>query len=1329
MRIWIPVVVALLLNACISPDNETFEGTGTPDITGCGSIPGVLDGATYVAQGAQTFAIDNRQHPDIFYLGWSTLDGRADLRFPARGYSGTGFEDKLLVSRNLPDGTVDTWQLLPKLDANCQDIEKIRIHSFDMAPDGQSLYLSMRRDDHPKLAIYEFNINSYSFSKLTNDDSADFMYPTYVGDDASNGHRMLFVAKTVTDDEVPVNYKAGNYLLDEYDRAHTPLIHSLDTETGDLFRIGFNNSHQTDPVAITRPDGTRLVVFTQWEHQQTTNRFSLWKMQVDGSDNFTFYGQESRTDRSGADVFQAREVKSGPYQGYILATQGGRTNFGFAAEGHILMTERVDLDLRSAPLFLSRVNNSSGSDVGIARTPDHYNDQSFVYAFRDSVDIGYGIYVKDYPASPAGDVTGNGPGTLMIADANYHFVQPRSFYPPASAVAAPGEGDLGESRTSFTNTALNGKSGFLVQNLVASDNGVQHQLDGLDPSEVSMQFYIPSQTFVESRTIGVGNSAEMTIPASNFIQPEADGSFAAILKNGLYVWKVHKRFNLGGNDIWVPVRAERQEISFVPDRVNACNQCHQERDQANIDLYSNYNSTAAQKVQGDLSGVADASYYDASASVPDFHADIMPMFTTPGAGGQSCADCHDARDKLNLSNSTGPEARSSAWRTLVSGAHQLPSGNVVPYVSSSINPMGMDDNYHAAPFLWSLLLDDDLTVPPEAGFPDSSSRNLSRAGDYGATYDTEIEQAIIDINAQYDHSSHWSPADVQKFITYTTTQVPVGLSDRISFVTEGAGYLESAAGQKAYQAMVRNCFNCHNNHITEGVDAAGFGLPLEKRFSGSTDIKSRQLRFVVWSHLANKADTAFSPYIWQSNLNTAMYRSLESARYRIDFANPDESELLVYARADNLHANVSHPVVLGVGDPDYIALQDWVSGLAAANQPPVVDAPLAPLTFAEYDEPAWHGPLTWSDPDGDLSQLILQGSSSAEHSANDSMMALDYQDFNSAMVQTYAILGDRGNHQIEVTVTDGQQNSAVQTVPVTITTDYIVPKPEPTLPNAYVFYTVRETGELRKLDTDGTDVGIGVIAGYSTDFTTVYRRSDRGWLYFFSQAQQRVTVVDETNANVVFSINLDHTPNQETATHKQTVYLLWWRPADGLSSSSACNGVGELQAVMESKLSETKNGDFYVGLGCDEPAPGSSVTVVPEYRTKLPDGGNTISVYVWRKATFMSKWAVESIDRMNVLNLVTGKPKALTDYSFAAKNYAGSDYLAQDYHNVRAVVLAEDGAFYGFNKDLNSPVTLFNFDPIEGVQVEVPMPNWMHDYFNNPLVYATPFLVIEPRTP
>ena len=367
-------------------------------------------------------------------------------------------------------------------------------------------------------------------------------------------------------------------------------------------------------------------------------------------------------------------------------------------------------------------------------------------------------------------------------------------------------------------------------------------------------------------------------------------------------------------------------------------------------------------MHGDLSDVVDISTYNAAYSIPDFHKDIVPLLNKPAVGGgQSCAQCHTSGTKLNLSNTTGTESRNATYRTLILGAKLLDSGSLLPYSNDSINPLGMDNDYHPAPLLWSLLLGDDLSVPPDADHANDSNRNLDRDGDYGATYDAEVETTINSINAQYDHSKHLSAEDVQKFITYSSTQMPAGLSDRMTFVPQSGTYRSGNAGQKAYQSMVRNCFSCHNSFTTSnggGIEDPLFGLPIEKRFSNGTGLRDLRMRFIIRSHVANKHDTKYSKYNWQSNINTSRDRTLLSASYRVDFADIDNSEILRYALGTDANGvplnqaqhGVTHPQVLTDQSADYLAIKDWASGVAGVqNQAPALDSSIPAFTIKEYD--------------------------------------------------------------------------------------------------------------------------------------------------------------------------------------------------------------------------------------------------------------------------------------------------------------------------------------------------------------------------------------------
>lgn len=1358
------LILILLLNGCISINNETVDGAGTPDITECTVLDGVLDGKDYVPQStANNILDDNRSHPDIFYIGWAELNDRVDLRSPEKGYDDSRFEDKLFVSRKQSDGSYKTWQLYPKLENSCKDLEHVRIQSFDVAPDGKSLYLSISKpvfaendinktndlNPNKKLGIFKLDISNQKITPISHDYSVSYSYPTYIGNDSKTGHKMLLVSKTVTRNDIPINYKELPTLRDEYDRIPTPLIHTLDTVTGSVTRIGFNNSHQTEATVINREDNIPLVVFTQWEHQATLNRFSLWKMQIDGSDNFMYFGEEADTKDQGQNLYQARQIKSGPYKDYILMGQAGRTgNSGtFLSEGDILMVKRDNLDLRSKKIYLSKINTDAGLERNIARTPDHYNDHSFVYAYRGSNESTYGIYIKDYPSDLSAEVDPN-PGELVISNDNYHFMQPRSFYPPKSKTVAPGVSNLSENRFSFTNSHLNGKSGFLVNTLGFSSNGEQNELNGIDTNEVRIQFQIPSHHFSDSYAIGMEKSQELSIPSSTFIKPESDGSLGVIVKEGLYIWKVHKRFGItdGNGDsgnLWIPIRSERQEVSFVSNRVNACNQCHQDRNQKILDKYENYHTIAESKMQGDLADVfnteKDISEYNATKNIPDFHKKIAPLFKKAGLkSGKSCADCHNSTDKLDLANETGVSSKNMTYMSLVLGAHKIKDTNTtLPYLYGDINPIGMDSHYHPAPFLWSLLLNDDLSVAPDDNHSNTSSRNLDRTGDYGAQYNTDVNSEISRINAIYDHSKHWSLADTQSFIEYSTNRLAVGLSDRIDFKKNSLA-TDTPQAQKAYQSLVKNCYSCHNTHTVGGIKDKNFEdiTPKEKRYANEYYLNDSTMRFAVHRYLAKKGDTKYSQYLYQSNIKDSMQRTLGSAMYRVNFNDIPNSELLVYARGYKKEANgtrtpldshiKAHSGYLNEGDSDYIAIKNWLNNVSMENQNPVLNKMIKPITIKEYDDPKYIDEnLVWSDADDELSQLFLSKESSSEHIFNDSMLALEYQSLVSAKLKAYAILGDRGDQNFTFSVSDGLDNGKIYHVPVTVTTDYNIPAPSEVFPKSYLFFTDRDSGMLKKLDSNGTEINIGVIDGFTTDWTTVYRRADKGWLYFINQSQQKIYVVSEKTAKVLFDITINNKPNQVGTHHKQTLYLIWWRPAEG-EVGDADYRAGELEGLLESKLSSDPqtNGDFYVNLGSGE---SNETIVVPEWRTKLLDGGNTLDVYVWRRATFMTKLVNNSVDRMNVLNLATGKPKYLTDFNFTAKTIDGVDYNTSSYDNVRAIVVAKDGAFYGFNKDLNDNPMMFSFDPLTKVQKRVVEPAWVDDYIKHYSDYATPFFVVEPR--
>jgi hypothetical protein len=254
-------------------------------------------------------------------------------------------------------------------------------------------------------------------------------------------------------------------------------------------------------------------------------------------------------------------------------------------------------------------------------------------------------------------------------------------------------------------------------------------------------------------------------------------------------------------------------------------------------------------MQGNLADVIgtdkDISEYNSTKVIPDFHKNIAPLFTKSGLnGGKSCVDCHNAKDKLNLANMTGVSLKTSMYRTFVLGAHKVKDKDkILPNQYADINPLGMDSKYHPAPFLWSLILDDDLSVPSDDNHSNTAARNLERKNDFGAQYDEDVISELNRINGDYNHSKHWSLEDTQKMITYGSTRLAVGLSDKIDF-TENSLSISTPQAQKAYQALVKNCYECHNTHTAGGLQDANFTdiIPKEKRFTSASYLRDSRMR-------------------------------------------------------------------------------------------------------------------------------------------------------------------------------------------------------------------------------------------------------------------------------------------------------------------------------------------------------------------------------------------------------------------------------------------------------------------------------------------------------
>ncbi|NOY85617.1 MAG: hypothetical protein GXO96_12510, partial [Nitrospirae bacterium] len=114
--------------------------------------------------------------------------------------------------------------------------------------------------------------------------------------------------------------------LDEYERRKSMLLHVLDPAKssllspapdcgeGEVVQISFNQSHDRNPTVLK--DGT--IMFSRWEHLANVNKFTIFKIEPDGTNLFVKYGSHS-----GVNSFlDARERADGKVTATMMPLSG-----------------------------------------------------------------------------------------------------------------------------------------------------------------------------------------------------------------------------------------------------------------------------------------------------------------------------------------------------------------------------------------------------------------------------------------------------------------------------------------------------------------------------------------------------------------------------------------------------------------------------------------------------------------------------------------------------------------------------------------------------------------------------------------------------------------------------------------------------------------------------------------------------------------------------------------------------------------------------------------------------------------------------------------------
>jgi hypothetical protein len=144
---------------------------------------------------------------------------------------------------------------------------------------------------------------------LTRSTESDDVDPVYLPD----GRGFVFSSNRQTTSRVNQALGKSYLALDEYERERVFNLHTADAQGGSIRQIGFNQSHERNPVIKSNGD----ILFSRWEHVADRNRFAVFTAKPDGTNLFVFYGAHS----PGNSYLHPREMDpKGRYAGHIASS-------------------------------------------------------------------------------------------------------------------------------------------------------------------------------------------------------------------------------------------------------------------------------------------------------------------------------------------------------------------------------------------------------------------------------------------------------------------------------------------------------------------------------------------------------------------------------------------------------------------------------------------------------------------------------------------------------------------------------------------------------------------------------------------------------------------------------------------------------------------------------------------------------------------------------------------------------------------------------------------------------------------------------------------------
>jgi hypothetical protein len=261
------------------------------------------------------------------------------------------------------------------------------IQSYDISFDAQSVLFSAKLSGGEPYQLFSMNVDGSNLKQLTGDPS-DHVYPIYLP-----GQKIMFMTNATADGDAAVEATDVPQFRDEYERATTAQVATMNLDGSGIAFGPRNVSHRVSPALL--PDGH--VAYTEWRHMGPTNDGHLRQMNADMTGMREAFGGEDGGNGGTNSYLKARYVQT---TSYMLPTGETVPNYQM-----VTVSTSRDRTLQSGKLFLVDLNGSEENSKLTDLTPlipgDRAPSQVGRYYDAEPVDLtGGGQFLVSWSGGP-----------------------------------------------------------------------------------------------------------------------------------------------------------------------------------------------------------------------------------------------------------------------------------------------------------------------------------------------------------------------------------------------------------------------------------------------------------------------------------------------------------------------------------------------------------------------------------------------------------------------------------------------------------------------------------------------------------------------------------------------------------------------------------------------------------------------------------------------------------------------------------------------------------------------------------------------------------------